>query len=254
MKIHHLIPILFLAAFCTLSAQTPPRGQSNQARLFVPFLDRESQSNVNVSVDFSVEQPCPPEFTNVLSNTNLFTSEEQRLIKEVFAKYKNVATNSGPPGSVLTDLHQTNYIIQAVGGSFKAEDWIAKFQYTNSDAYEVITFSGGVLARFRNGAKDGYNVSFVRTGGGTLLSFSQVKHDLPNGPFVRLSDLHPQGTTWDYRLANFDGSHLLEYNQQTNGMVLGKYLMWNPNGKVMLEADFKEPYDLQKHRIDLWTP
>jgi len=230
-------------------------GQTNQARLFIPFLDKESQSNVVVSVGFDVEQACPLEFTNVLSNTNLFTLEQQKLIREVFVKYKNVTTNSGPPGSVLTDLHQTNYIIQAVGRPFKVEHWIAHFQYTNSDAYEVITFSGGVFARYRNGAKDGYNVSFNQTGGGTLLSFGQIKHDLPNGSFVRLSDLHAQGTTWDYRLANFDGSHLEEYYQNTNGLVLGKYLMWNPNnGRLIMEADFKGPYDLQKHRIDLRTP
>ena len=39
--------------------------------------------------------------------------------------------------------------------------------------------------------------------------------------------------------------------QYTNGMNIGKYLMWNPeNGNLLMEADFKEPYDFEKHRTD----
>jgi hypothetical protein len=29
--------------------------------------------------------------------------------------------------------------------------------------------------------------------------------------------------------------------------------MWNPkNNNLILEAEFKEPYNFEKHRIDLW--
>src|SRR5208337_4989301 len=77
-------------------------GQSNQAeRLFVPFLDNESQNNVIVAIsDTSGSgKTCPIKYTNVLSNTNLFSLEEQTLLRDVFIKYKHVTTNSGPPGT-----------------------------------------------------------------------------------------------------------------------------------------------------------
>lgn len=87
------------------AAQTNQRG-----RLFIPFLDPASQSNVTVTVSLDQEVPWPPEFTNSLSNTNLFTTEEQMMIREVLVKYKNVTTNSGPPGTILVDCYKTNSI------------------------------------------------------------------------------------------------------------------------------------------------
>src|SRR5664280_2019698 len=87
-------------------------GQTSQ-RLYVPYLDKESQSNVIVTVE-SAGEPCPPEYTNTLSNTNLFTPEEQKLIGDVFVKYKNVTTNSGPPGSILIGFYKTNRVVKAI--------------------------------------------------------------------------------------------------------------------------------------------
>ena len=226
-------------------------GQTNQARLFLPFLDKESQSNVVVSLCFNGRQSCPVEFTNVLSNTNLFTPEEQKLIKEVSVKYQNVTTNSGPADTLLVNLYKTNYTVQAIDKAVNVENYVACFQHTNSHTREEIIFGGGVLIRVRNKANDGYNVAFNCTRGGTLLSFWEVKQNLINGLFITFDDNRPQGMTWDYKLANFDGSHLEEYRRYTNGMVFGKYLMWNPqSGNLLVEANFKEPYDLEKHRID----
>lgn len=227
-------------------AQTNPAG-----RLFIPFLDKESQSNVTVAVcDFGHGQLCPLKYTNTLSNTNLFTLEEQKKIREVFVKYNNVTTNIGPPGAVLTALYKTNYTIKAVGRTVEAEDWIAHFQYTNFAGYEEVRFGGGVFARFRDAFNNGYNVSFNRTGDGTLLTFGTIKQNIIDGLFVRFDDNYPQGETWDFRLAHFDGNHLEEYVNYTNNMLIGKYLMWNPiNSNLGLEADFKEPYDFKKHRI-----
>ena len=85
---------------------------SSPDRLFIPFLDPASQSNVTVTASamFDKEAPCPSEYTNSLSNTNLFTAEEQMWIKQVLVKYKNVTTNSGPPGTILVDFYKTNFI------------------------------------------------------------------------------------------------------------------------------------------------
>lgn len=223
-------------------------GQTN--RLYLPFLDKESQSNVVVTI--WGDQPCPPLYTNILSNTNLFTPEEQKVINEVFVKYKNVTTNSGPSGTVLTDLYKTNYIVKAMGRMFTNEICVANFRYTNFEANEEVGFGAGFSAKFRNKVDDGYNVFFTRTGGGTLLTFEEVKQNLTTGLLARFDDNHPQGITWNYRLADFDGSHLEEYRHYTNKMIIGKFFMWNPrNGNLMLEADFKEPYDFEKHRTDL---
>jgi hypothetical protein len=226
-------------------------GQTNQPeRLTIPFLAEDSQSNIIVTVSdlFGRGKQCPIKYTNVLSNTNLFTFEEQKTIGEAFVKYKNVATNFGPSGTVLVGLYKTNYVIKAMNRTVNVENWIARFQYTNLDAYEEVIFGSGIFVRHRNSFNDGYNISINRTGGGTLLSFGEIKKNLVDGLFARFDDNRPQGTTWDYRLANFDGSHLEEYRHYTNGMVLGKFFMWNPrNGNLILEADFKEPYDFLKY-------
>jgi hypothetical protein len=227
-------------------------------RLFIPFLDPASQSNVTVTVsDFGKGQPCPPEFTNSVSNTNLFTQEEQQMIQDIFVKYKNVTTNSGPPGTILINFYKTNFIIQPIYW-MKTNDWnrrrtnelwVSNFQYTNSESKEEIRFGGGISATFTDKLKNGYNASFAWVGDGTLLTVSEQKHGLHVGFLARFSDLHPQGISWDYRRADFSDAHLEEYMQMTNGMVLGKWLMWNPrDGNLMLEAESKEPYDWNNHR------
>lgn len=230
-------------------------GQSNQTnKLSFWFLDKESESNITVAIsDLGGRgQPCPPKYTNALSNTNLFTPEEQKLIKEVFVKYRNVTTNSGPPGSVLANLYRTNFVIKAMNETVKDENWVADFQYTNSDMHERIRFGFGMIAESRNKSNDGCDVSLTRMGGGTtLFGFMEIKHNLPNGLAVRFYDNRSQGMSWDYKLASLTNSSLVEYRQYTNGLVLGKYLMWNPaNGNLTIEAEFKESYDFEKHRTD----
>jgi hypothetical protein len=227
------------------------RGQTNQARLFLPFLDKESQSNVVVSLGFNAEQPCPLEYTNVLSNTNLFTPEERESIEQAFVKYQDVTTNSGPSGSVLTDLYKTNFTVIAMNQKVEIDQWVARFRYTNSDAYETIYFGvGGIGAEYRNKVSDGYNADLTCVGSGSLLQYFEVKHNSLNGVKAAFNDGFPQGQIWDYKLANFSNSRLTEYRQYTNGMVIGKYLMWDTkNGNLRVEAKFKEPYDWNKHQL-----
>jgi hypothetical protein len=225
-------------------------GQTNQARLFLPFLDKDSQSNVAVSVYFNGKHSCPLELTNVLSNTNLFTPEEQKLIKEVSVKYQNVTTNSGPAGTVLASLYKTNFFVKERDNKVEIEQWIARFQYTNFEAHEMIYFGAGIEPEFRTKANDGYNAALTRVGGGSLLFFKKVKQNLLDGVCAVFYDNHDQGATWNYGRADFNDAHLEQYMQYTNGMNIGKYLMWNPeNGTLLVGADFKEPYDFEKHRV-----
>lgn len=253
MKLLHLIISLsFIVVAENLFAQT-----NRVERLVIPDLDPESQSNVVITVcdPFGDGQPCQVKYTNVLSNTNLFTLEQQTTIREAFAKYKNVTTNSGPPGTVLGSLYKTNVVIKAMNRTFEAENWVLRYQYTNSEAYDEVTIGKSLSAKFRAKSKDGYNVGFVQTGDGTLFDFVEVKHDLTSGLLARFQDTHAQGLTWDYRLADFGNSHLGEYRQFTNGMLFGKYLLWNVlNGNLLIEAEFKEPYDWRKHYRQMRFP
>lgn len=229
-------------------------GQANQAeRFIIPGLETVSQSNVVVTVcDFNRGHPCPLEYTNVLSNTNLFTAKEQEVIKDVFVKYKNVTTNSGPLGTVPVSLYKTNFVIKVVDTTVEVEKWVARFQYTNSEAYEELTIGKSLSAKFRTKSNDGYNVYFNRVGNATELRFMEIKHDSINGLLAAFVDTHEHGTNWDYRRANFADRRLTEYRQYTNGMVLGKYFMWNPqNGNLFIQAVFKEPYDWKKNRVEL---
>ena len=116
-------------------------GQADRAdslkRVFIPFLDQSSQSNVNVTTcDLDIGRPCPPDYTNTLSNTNLFTTEEQKLIGEVFVKYKEVTANFGPPGTVFVGLSKTNYFFSHFRRT--NEVCLSRFSYTNFEAHEDI--------------------------------------------------------------------------------------------------------------------
>lgn len=48
----------------------------------ISSFDAASQSNVDVIASGNMDDavPCPPEYTNVISNTNLFTLGEQKLL------------------------------------------------------------------------------------------------------------------------------------------------------------------------------
>lgn len=227
-------------------------GQTNQAgKLIFPFLDSESQSNIAITVSdvFGSGQPCPAAYTNALSNKNLFTLEEQKLIETALATYTKITTNSGPIGTELISLYKTN-IINNINGTVRSEQLVGRYQYTNSDAVEEIVFGSGTLfVRHLNKSNDGYNVHIGRLGSGSSFRFMEVKQGLLNGVLVDFRDNHPQGMNWDYHLANFSSNHLVEYRQYTNGMVLGNFYLWNKFGNLLFQANFKEPYDFEKHRM-----
>jgi hypothetical protein len=229
-------------------------GQTDQAeRLLIPFLAKESQSNIIITISdiFGNGRPCTTAYTNSLSNTNLFTPKEQELIRGAFVKYIKITTNSGPSGTKLVNLYKTNTVITAMNRTVNAEWWVGQYRYTNSDAMEEVTWSGGLFAKFRTKSNDGYNVHIGRVGTGSSFRFMEIKNGLINGLLVEFQDFHAQSLNWDYKASDFSGNYITEYRQYTNGMVLGKYLMWNKIGNLIIEADFKEPYDFEKHRIEL---
>ena len=203
-------------------------GQTNQAKQpLIDFLDTDSQTNLIVIRNGNRSLPCPPQYTNLLSNTNLFSPAEQKLLQEVRLKYENVTTNSGPPGSVLANLNKdTN------------GQWVALFRYTNSDAQDAVTFSWMISAKHLDKANDGYEVDVTPGSGGAKpdIGFIQLKQGIPNGLSVALSG----------------DEHCQNWLHYSNGMAVGRWLeWWRLDNGLSLEAVFKAPYDIQKHIIPL---
>ena len=67
------LPVLSL---CLLIVTGNLFGQTNNpSKKLLQGFDAASQSNIEVIANgtFENEVPCPPEYTNVISNTNLFT-------------------------------------------------------------------------------------------------------------------------------------------------------------------------------------
>ena len=218
MKRINIISGLILLLAANLFGQTSQRMQG-----LIWFLDPDSQTNLVVIRDGNRSLPCPPQYTNLLSNTNLFTPAEQKLLQEVMLKYKNITTNSGPPGSILAGLHKdTNNC------------WVALFRYTNSDARDEITFDQMVTARHLDNANDGYEVNLSPESRWLGLGFRGLKHGMSDGLCVQF----------------YGDGHCRSWMQFSNNMAVGKWLEWSrlDNG-LSLEVEFKAPYDFQKHVI-----
>jgi hypothetical protein len=193
-------------------------------------------------------QPCPIEDTNLVSNRNLFTAEEQRLLGEVFVKYKHVTTNIGPAGSILVSLDKTNSVVPFRNRTNAY--WRAIFEYTNSGAQEEVIFVQGISARFRDKAGDGYVVGFGNIAGNLSIVFEQTKAGIANGLHVECIDVQKSVLQGSVLASEFTGEHVTTYQHMTNGMAIGKYLLWNPqNNNLILKAEFMEPYDMKKHRV-----
>lgn len=182
----------------------------------------DSKTNINFIVN--TPKPCPSEYTNIISNTNLFSLDEQKLMKEIPLKYKNVTTNSAPTDSKFVGIGL---------GSFWLDGFtIERFHQTNSEAQVEVFFdkhNGRVAGvSFRTKSGDGYDVSFYDRG--VIESFRQFKHGQLDG-------------LW----ADFDGDHCSAWMRFSNGKAIGKWLVWNRTGSLYMEAEFKQPFDFIGH-------
>jgi len=226
---------------------------SQAERLVLPFLKMEAQSNIIVIANDDHPIPCPPEYTNLLSNTNLLSITEQEELREVSLKYQNVITTNGPAGSVFKGW-SLRRMKQHAGLRVPTNTfWVACFAYTNSNAHEEIKSQpGNITARFRSKAGDGYDVVFA---GNSLFAYQEYKHGVLDGLFIVGND--PNNPN--------DKEHCGMWARFVNGKILGKFIMWGPNSftssqsgfKIVAEAEFKESFDFLKYQsipFDLaWT-
>jgi hypothetical protein len=190
---------------------------TNAAELLSAYFPGSVQTNVQ----FLTQAPakCPEALTNVIANTNLFSSDERMLIEEIPVKYKNVTSDSPPHGAVLVG---TDHSYPLLPDAFL----IRRFQFTNSsDLVEIIFYTHGkakakpIGVSFRTKDGDGYEELFNQT-------FRQFKHGKLDG-------------LW----ADFDRNHCSAWLRFANGMAVGKWYLWNRSGDIYMAADFKQPFD-----------
>jgi len=214
-------------------------GQTNyEQHLIFPLLTPECQSNLVVTATPEHSKPCTPENTNLLSNTNLFSPAEQQLLKEIPLKYKSVTTNSGPAGTVFKGLAVRQWKLQQeLVKTFP----VSCFVYTNFEAREEIAFmsSRTTIASFRTQFGDGYDVNLID---GELVQYQQYKNGVLDGLCIG---------------GVFDVVHCGHWARFVKGKLLGNFYYWDREGNIIMDAEFKEPFDFLKYemkKFDLaWT-
>jgi hypothetical protein len=194
------------------------------------------QNGVQVIVSGMADAvPCPPEYNNVISNTNLFTPDEQELLNRIPIEYGYVTSNTGPTGSILVS-HEAWPMLTEWGTNW---EWVTRFQFTNSDFLDEVRPGGDLLRnKVRNKAGDGFDLNIIRNrpgssgfggGDGPDYWFQQIKHGVKDGLFVEVEN----------------GDRCMQWIRFSNGMAVDKELFWDANHpRLILWKKFTEPYDI----------
>jgi hypothetical protein len=122
---------------------------------------------------------------------------------------------------------------------------VACFRYTNSGTSdEILFFPGSKYASnetktyqallVKHETKSGYrydaDISGPDNHGISSLQFDEYQNGMRNGLSV-----------------GFYGADCGDWKRFLNGMAVGQWLVWGDGGKLILEAEFKTPYDFEKH-------
>jgi hypothetical protein len=210
---------------------------ANADRLIFPLLRLESQSNIVVTAGIGQAVgehriPCPPEYTNLLSNTNLFSTAEVQRLKAIPLKYKSITTNSGPAGAIFKGMVERQWRFGNRITTFR----VSCFAYTNFNAWEEISISGAeeTMVNFRLESGDGYNVQLSDGRNARVIRYEEYKNGVLDGLYVS------QG---------FDEDHCTMWARFVRGKIVGKFISWNHYGQIDAEAEFKEPFDFLKYAV-----
>jgi len=226
------------------------------------------------NMSFSAYTNCPPQFTNSIYNTNLFTLEQQKIIKEILEKYSNLTTNSLLPGTVLS------------GKDVSSNYCILHFKHTSSDATEDVIFRNGpgfsqkrgyealisplgegasLVARYRLKDNTGYDVKMNKhANDNSLLKSDFFKKLTPDEQrcaekellllqqqqsankwepvfFVEIKNNKPNGIFIAFGKNNYI-SELLHFK---DGKAFGKWLMWSYGKEYnyLVQITLKSPMD-----------
>lgn len=245
MKIMRIYQFVFFVSFLTFShtilAQDEP-FESLQS-LF-PGLPSSETKNILVIVNPEHPQPCTPIYSNSFSNTNLFSPSESRFFGEIIENYKNVTTNSGPPGSVFNGWVARQIIRPKLFENSTNITTCALFVQTNSNAkIEVAAFydSRIVMVRFRTVSQDGYDLLLYDR---VVRVIEQYKNNVLDGLFIGLflGINTPAKTSHE---GEIKCSSLLRLQ---NGKAVGKYFGWDDESYIGIELEFKKPFDFLKYQ------
>ncbi len=210
------------------------------------YLDENSQSNIVFSVcENKHPVPCPLQYTNRLWNTNLFSLEEQKMLKAIPLKYKNVTTNVAPAGGVMTRLDKVTFAaVYSEGNPSDIEGIATHFAYTNSNAQEDVVFfsKSDKMVKYQSTPGNGYYVHLLD---GDIAVYQELRDGVLNGLFVMM-----------------DNDRVEFWLRFTNGKATGNFYMWAPlnalsqtdGDGLSVQAKFKKPYDFLKYeqiRFDL---
>jgi hypothetical protein len=228
-----------LSGLCLAIVTGELLGQTNSpSRKLLFGFDAASQTDVDVIASGARDEvPCPPEYTNVLSNTNLFTRDEQKLLDEIALVYGNETSNSVPAGSVMVDFHATP-MPTSWGTNWL---WVAHLKFTNTDLTDEITPGGDLFRhKVRNKDGDGYDFNITPTlfhprsygeESGPEFWFQQIKHGVKDGLYVNV----------------IPGGHCTKWMQFSNGWAVDKKLCWAAgSGELTVWAKFKKPFDIDR--------
>jgi len=215
--------------FCgsTLLADALPDEAGLLAHLFAP----DSQTNLTIKV----ERVSSARLANDLSNTNLFSNQEIKWLSEVRSKYKNLSTNSGPPGSTLVGLDKTNNYIVAHFTYANSTDHENLFFQINKDVsprgsgYSTFKFLLSRVAEFRSAEGDGYDamIGLPDEKGKEDLTIVQIRNNTPEGLFV-----------------NLYGDRCRTLIHLKNGKAIGRWLEWDlRDGGGVCDIQIKSPLD-----------
>ena len=152
------------ACFCVIASLQLVHAE----KVGVYFLEEKSQKSILFAVcTLSHPIPCPLELTNRLSDTNLFSEEERRELMGILLKYKNVTTNAGPLGSVLTELDQAKF------GKDKEEGFLARFTYSNTLVQDEVLFltNGERFVKFQSSPGNGFYAELLH---GSLCAYERL--------------------------------------------------------------------------------
>jgi len=205
----------------------PAQAAESQAVVF-PLVAVQSQTNLTVIADGNHPLASP----NLLSNTNLFKTNERTRINLIREKYQNVNTNSGPTGAAFKKIASRQQHWRQFTNAFP----VSCFAFTNSTALEEVASPYGVntyiWAKYRDAQDVGYNVV---VNSGKLLALQEFKAGKLDGLWVQF----------------FEDGSISRWLRFSEGKAIGQYLSWNTSGTITCHVIFKAPYDLLNNAVAL---
>ena len=240
MKLNKIIAVILMTSrLC--QAETKPTELPRQ----FPLLGIEYQNVVVVTADFDHPKPCPQKLTNLLTNTKLFTKEEQARILDVIERYQNVTTNIGPVGSVFTKwgVREVQYDEQ-----YSEKIPIAYFTCTNSETTVEVwkQFDLSTYVRTRNSSGDGFDINLESGNGVLSFVYQEYTKGVMNGLCVCFSDFR-----------DLEKTRCVTHCRFQNGKIFGSFIGWKrtdidqpaDTADILMEAKFKKPFDILSHNI-----